>query len=259
MEEGHQEKQVDQRTGVWRMAGGPARRLLAAVRAEQALRAQDERHRAVAWRMASGPAQRLLTAVRADTEAARRRTPIAVAAPPRILISRRTFILSSFWTALGLAMTSALGGLDFMFPRKIAGFGGPIPVPSEQIPKPGAPPIHINKGKFWLANLKPEEGVYGELGQAGEGGLLALWQKCPHLGCTVPWRGDFVFGGVKSWFRCPCHGSTYTKAGIRVFGPAPRPMDTMKIEKQADGSIIVQTGQRTQGANDNPQRTVSYT
>ncbi|MFQ5878910.1 MAG: ubiquinol-cytochrome c reductase iron-sulfur subunit [Dehalococcoidia bacterium] len=213
---------------------------------------------AEAWRMAAGPARTLLAAARAEVETARQRTAIAAPAPRRPLISRRTFILGSFWTGLGLAMASALGGLDFLWPRKVVGFGGPVGVPKEQIPKPGGPPVHIIKGKFWLVNLKPSEGVYGELGVLGKGGLLALWQKCPHLGCTVPWRGDFVFGGVKAWFRCPCHASTYTRAGIRVFGPAPRPMDTMAIEVQADGSIIVQTGQITQGDNENPTRAVPY-
>src|SRR5437016_3412754 len=94
-------------------------------------------------------------------------------------------------------------------------------------------------------NLKPGEGVPPAFtsfaAPSQDGGLLALYQKCPHLGCTVPWRSDFEFESVKGWFRCPCHGSTYTKAGVRVFGPAPRPMDSFLVTPNPDGSIVIDT------------------
>jgi cytochrome b6-f complex iron-sulfur subunit len=76
----------------------------------------------------------------------------------------------------------------------------------------------------------------------------------------VPWRPTFVFpdpltGAPKQgWFRCPCHGSTYTDAGVRVFGPAPRSMDTMEISVDASGRVTVNTGSVTNGAPDNPDR-----
>ena len=77
--------------------------------------------------------------------------------------------------------------------------------------------------------------------------------------CTVIFNGAAVnFPGVVGWFRCPCHGSTYSRAGIRVFGPAPRPMDTMAITVNGDGSISVNTGAITSGGTDNPLRAVSY-
>jgi cytochrome b6-f complex iron-sulfur subunit len=100
--------------------------------------------------------------------------------------------------------------------------------------------------------------VHAGFGEPGPGGLLAMWWKCPHLGCTVPWRPDFTFEGETAWFRCPCHGSTYTKAGIRVFGPAPRPLDTMAVTVNDDGSLTVDTGSITKGGPDNPKRAVPY-
>ena len=75
----------------------------------------------------------------------------------------------------------------------------------------------------------------------------------------MPWRPDFAFEGETGYFRCPCHGSTYTKAGVRVFGPAPRPLDTMAITVNVDGSLTVDTGVITKGGTDNPKRTVPYT
>ena len=113
-------------------------------------------------------------------------------------------------------------------------------------------------GQFWIANLDPADD--GGNGSGGADGLLALWRKCPHLGCTVPWKSD---AGVEvspetGWYQCPCHGSTYTKSGIRVFGPAPRSMDTMAIEIDDAGNITVQTGDVTSGGPDNPDRAVSH-
>jgi len=187
-------------------------------------------------------------------------TPVALPSPsPRRVISRRVLILGGFWTALGLALFGLLTGpLDFAFPRNVKGFGGPITVPKDRIPAPGGEPIRVVEGKFWLLNLPA--GVTPN-GEETPGGLLALWQKCPHLGCTVPWRPDFVFAGRKGWFRCPCHGSTYSKeGGVRVFGPAPRSMDRFPIDVQGSGNIIVQTGnaQAQKGGPDNPANTVPY-
>ena len=109
-------------------------------------------------------------------------------------VSRRSFILGSFWTGLGVSLLGGVGILlDFLYPRNVKGFGGPVPA-----------------GKL----------------------------------------SDFAAGGEPKH----CHGSTFTKAGIRVFGPAPRSLDTMKIDVDASGNITVQTGDRTPGGPDNPQR-----
>ena len=130
-----------------------------------------------------------------------------------------------------------------------------------RIPLPGTGPVRISEGKFWLVNLEGPEGDVAGVG--GTGGLLALYWKCPHLGCTVPWNPTFNgaqvnYPGITGWFRCPCHGSTYSRAGVRVFGPAPRPMDTMALTVNSDGSINVNTGRVTFGSPENPLRAVQY-
>jgi cytochrome b6-f complex iron-sulfur subunit len=186
-------------------------------------------------------------------------TPVAKPVPKRDVITRRIFILGGFWSAIGLLLVGILGSpLDFMWIRKITGFGGPVPVSPDRVPAQGADPIVISEGRFFLLNLEP--GVTPN-GETTPGGLLALWRKCPHLGCTVPWRPDFVFQGRKGWFRCPCHGSTYTKeGGIIVAGPAPRPLDVFPITVQSDRSIVVQTGRAHEGSGSlqNPSRSVPY-
>jgi cytochrome b6-f complex iron-sulfur subunit len=151
--------------------------------------------------------------------------------------------------------------LNYFNPRHLTGFGGVIKVPASQVPQPGAEPVKIFAGKFWLVNLKPGEGGFGAVPGSQKGGLLALYQKCPHLGCTVPWNPSWEYGGQKGWFKCPCHGSTYSEGGLKVFGPAPRSMDTMALTRNPDGSVTVNTGKITLGAspsdpNNDPQRAV---
>jgi cytochrome b6-f complex iron-sulfur subunit len=184
-------------------------------------------------------------------------TPIAKPLPKRNVITRRIFILGGFWSALGLLTVGLLGApLDFMWIRKLRGFGGPVAVTPDRIPDVGEDPQRIIEGKFWLVNIEPGTTPNGE---ETPGGVLALWQKCPHLGCTVPYNPSFDFQGRRGWFRCPCHNSTYTReGGVLVFGPAPRPMDVFPIEVQQDGSLIVQTGREFDGTGspDNPSRAV---
>lgn len=186
-------------------------------------------------------------------------TPIARPVPPRAVLTRRLFILGGFWSTLALALVGLLGpSLDFSWPRKVAGAAREVFVSADKVPKPGDEPVPIPEGRFFLLNLEAGTTPNGE---ETPGGLLALWRKCPHLGCTVPWRPDFTFLGRTGWFVCPCHGSTYTKeGGIIVKGPAPRPMDRFPLEVQDDGSIVVTTGVTVaeKGSAENPSKTVPY-
>ena len=181
----------------------------------------------------------------------------AVVPPARVpgspVVSRRRVLQVGFWTSIG-AMLAGAGacGLDIIYPSTVTGFGGKVSVPASAIPPPGEK-VQIASGRFWLVNLTQEQGGPG---------LLALWWRCPHLGCTVPWRPTFNWpdpstGALRQgWFRCPCHGSTYTDAGVRVFGPAPRSLDTMAISVAGNGDLTVDTGTRVNGGTDNPDRAI---
>ena len=85
----------------------------------------------------------------------------------------------------------------------------------------------VEEGGFHLVRLDEET-------------FIALSWIDPHLGCTVPWRPDFSWEGTLGWFRNPCHGETYNRAGLRVFGPSPRDLDRFVISIE-DGRIIVDT------------------
>jgi cytochrome b6-f complex iron-sulfur subunit len=163
-------------------------------------------------------------------------------------ISRRGLLAITFWTGLGAGLLAFAGMLvDFLYPRGITGFGSVILAGNVSDYAPGTKTPNA-QGKFWMVNLTEEQGGPG---------FLALWWKCPHLGCTVPWRETFSFvdpasgANKQGWFRCPCHGSTYNDAGVRVFGPAPRSMDRMELTIDGSGNISVNTGAITKGTPDN--------
>ena len=65
--------------------------------------------------------------------------------------------------------------------------------------------------------------------------LFALSQKCPHLGCHVPYCES------SGRFECPCHGSIYDLAGEYITGPAPRGMDRYKVTLDGE-NVVVDTG-----------------
>ena len=80
-----------------------------------------------------------------------------------------------------------------------------------------------------------------------KGELFAVSQKCPHLGCRVP----FCEGSGR--FQCPCHGSVYNVAGEYISGPAPRGMDRFPIAVE-NGRVIVNLAEPVEGPPIGPRR-----
>jgi cytochrome b6-f complex iron-sulfur subunit len=144
--------------------------------------------------------------------------------------------LKVLWTAAGALVFGELAfvGYQFLSPRKTDGeFGGVFNLgPAADFPNGSVTPIET--GRFYLVRLE-------------DGGLLALYRKCTHLGCAVPYEptlGQFV---------CPCHGSAFDLDGDVQNAPAPRALDMFEITLE-DGNILVNTGkvierQKTDPAN----------
>jgi len=149
-------------------------------------------------------------------------------------ITRRLTLRWLGWGAiLALLGQWSIGfALGFFWPKKTGAFGATVTAGTVDELKVGD--VKMNReGKFYVTRV-PE-------------GFLALWWKCPHLGCTVPWRendpvmdGDTAFAD-KGRFNCPCHGSIYNRYGQRIAGPAPRPMDRFPVRIDG-GKILVETG-----------------
>jgi len=76
--------------------------------------------------------------------------------------------------------------------------------------------------------------------------VVALWWRCPHLGCRVPWCDS------AGEFECPCHGSRFNRLGEYRAGPAPRGMDRFGVEVVED-AIVIDTGAIESGATPGPE------
>ena len=184
--------------------------------------------------------------------------PVGPALPALPQVSRRGVVRIAFWSGMG-AMLLGIGAtiLNSLYPRHVTGFGSTVAGGSVNELEAGVP-RKVVTAKAWLVKMDAET---ARRNNGQEGAILALYQKCPHLGCSVPWRPDYTREDPRNgesyagWFLCPCPGSTYTGAGVRVFGPAPRSMDTMAITIN-NGNITINTGAITSGDTDNGTRGV---
>ena len=143
--------------------------------------------------------------------------------------TRRTLLRFAGWgTLLALLAQWTVGFGVFFWPKKVGAFGGEINAGNVSDYQVGDVKL-IQDAKAYMS-LVPE-------------GFVALWWKCPHLGCTVPWKPeDPTMDSLapKGRFNCPCHGSIYDRYGNIIQGPAPRPMDVFPVTIR-DGKVYIDT------------------
>jgi cytochrome b6-f complex iron-sulfur subunit len=165
-------------------------------------------------------------------------------------VTRRQFFNRGILTGLSLAVAGFGGAaLAFLWPSGASGFGGKINVGStDDVDKAIADkmPFYNAAAKVYIQpypkqDLKKAEKVYASTITAGMAqGYVALYQKCVHLGCRVPWCQ------TSQWFECPCHGSKYNRVGEKRGGPAPRGLDRFPLSVSGS-SVVVDTGTIVQG------------
>ena len=193
-----------------------------------------------------------------EVEATSRSTEVAVAAPVAVEpfvapdeealgVSRRMFFNRSAVTLMAASL-GAFGAslVAFLWKGAEGGFGSKINAGKLSDVISG---IRANKGFLYLSEARawvteyPKDAlgkgsaVYG--GQSAvftgmQSGVVALYQKCPHLGCRVPECKS------SQWFECPCHGSQYNRVGEKKGGPAPRGMDRFGVSV-ANGVLTIDT------------------
>jgi Rieske Fe-S protein len=154
---------------------------------------------------------------------------------PENSLTRRDFLgIGWAFSLVALFGQAGFGLARFLAPRtEPGGFGGRVIAGRADEFQPGTV-SHVQKGRFYISRLK-------------DGGYLALWQRCTHLGCTVPWRED------EGRFHCPCHSSIFTAVGEVVSGPAPRPLDIFPIEV-VDGDLVINTGEPIERSKFDPSQ-----
>ena len=187
------------------------------------------------------------------------RNAVAVMPPPAIETwvapdaealgeTRRAFLNRATVTL----MSASLGGfaaalIAFLWKGAEGGFGskinaGKIEDVVAQI-RAADGSLYLPEALSWITEYPKEaiskaEAAYGGQGAVFSGmnaGVVALYQKCPHLGCRVPECK------TSQWFECPCHGSQYNRVGEKKGGPAPRGMDRFGVSVN-NGMVIIDTG-----------------
>ena len=113
-------------------------------------------------------------------------------------ISRRGFLK---WSLGGLAALAALEtvGVGFRYLQSRADeteFAGVVRAGVVEEFPPGSVTEFVSSG-FYLI-------------RAHDGGFLALYRRCPHLGCIVNWEQS------AGEFYCPCHASSFEIDGAKV-------------------------------------------
>jgi cytochrome b6-f complex iron-sulfur subunit len=154
--------------------------------------------------------------------------------------------------ATSIGAFSVASMVAFLWPTAKGGFGQVVSVGKldeiRESARASAGFFYAPSARTWLTeypqgSLPDAESVYDPAIYAGmrDYGLVALYQKCPHLGCRVPSCDS------SRWFECPCHGSQYNQAGEKKAGPAPRGMDRFAISVDAANNVSVDTGTVYQG------------
>ena len=185
--------------------------------------------------------------------------PFVAPDPLAIGVSRRQFFNRGIVGMMGLSIAGFGGAsLAFLWPQGVSGFGSKIKVGNFNEVLAGIKAnngfLYKPEGRMWLtaypngavekarATYSAAElnGMTAGVDQGFESGVVAIYQKCPHLGCRVP-------SCVPSqWFECPCHGSQYNQVGEKKGGPAPRGMDRFAVFV-VEGVLPVDTGTIIQG------------
>jgi len=143
-------------------------------------------------------------------------------------IDRREF-LGRGWKA-GIVMIGCAGAWtswDLLRPLPGSGLSGVVEtIAAGEVPSDSA--VYVRTAHTYLTRIGDE--------------VVALWQKCPHLGCRVSWCDN------SGEFECACHGSRFNRAGEHRSGPAPRGMDRFAVSVNEDGIVEVDTATVTNGA-----------
>jgi cytochrome b6-f complex iron-sulfur subunit len=160
-------------------------------------------------------------------------------------VTRRQFLNRGVIASVGFAVaTFGAGVLAFLWPTRSVGFGGKINAGKlDDIMgtiNDTQAPFYVPLARTYIqpypkADIAKAKKVYPPSVLGGmEEGIVALYQKCVHLGCRVPWCG------TSQWFECPCHGSKYNRVGEKRDGPAPRGLDRFLVTVDG-GAVTIDT------------------
>ena len=131
---------------------------------------------------------------------------------------RKSFVILGLGSLAVAGCGAAVFGYEFLSPNVLY-----EPSPIVNLGKPDGFPLDS-------VTADPAAGIY--IVHAAEG-FYALSAVCTHLGCLTAWKPEL---GIVA---CPCHGSKFNRRGVKIDGPAPRPLAWLKIWVSDDGDLLV--------------------
>lgn len=161
-------------------------------------------------------------------------------------VTRRQFLNRAYVAAILVGLSNfALASLDYLWPRNTGGLGGKVTLGSAnslrtQLESTRVPLTYtqgiVPPGLF-LMTYEGQPAAAEKIpayvqSNVAKTGFMAIYRKCVHLGCTVP------FCNSSKWMECPCHGSKYSINGEYRAGPAPRGLDRFRVDI-VNGQIVV--------------------
>ena len=172
-------------------------------------------------------------------------------------MSRRKFLGRMLGVGAGILGLEFIGGsIAFLWPQIRSGLGAKFAIGTvadivaKQASFANGWPFAVGAASSFLINVPAARelalGHDASIPNPTADQLLALYRKCPHLGCQVPGLCDEL-----KRFTCRCHGSTYNILGEKLKqGPAQRGMDRFAVEVAANGVVTIDTSQYTFGTLD---------
>jgi cytochrome b6-f complex iron-sulfur subunit len=215
---------------------------------------------------AAGEGSLLVATVEAEPEDREAESVVEIVEEQRIVevspeeggVNRRQFfnraIVATFGSFLAL---QGVYYLTFFWPKLTGGFGadidaGPVVDLRRQVftATGSVLPLFIPEARAYLVPAPDELSEQFEGKSVAAEGLMALYMRCVHLGCRVPWCAP------SQGFECPCHGSKYNSIGEYFAGPAPRNLDRFVIEMRG-ANLWIRTGTIIETPRA-PERSVEY-
>jgi Rieske Fe-S protein len=177
-------------------------------------------------------------------------------------VTRRAFMRRMLGAGVGLVSLEFIGGtLAFLWPNVTEGVGAEFRVGTIAEILAANPswaqgwPVDLPLARVFLVNAAAARelalGRDVSVREPAPDEILALWRKCPHLGCMVP-----ALCPDRKRFQCNCHQSTYNILGEKMAkGPASRGMDRFAVRIGVDGVLVIDSSEVIRGS---PAGQVSY-
>ncbi len=132
--------------------------------------------------------------------------------------NRRRFTTAGVGSLAIAGIGSAVFGYEFLSPNALY---EPSPIVDAGKPERYPPGSVTPDAQSGLYVVHGPEGIY------------ALSAVCTHLGCVTAWRPEL------DMVACPCHGSKFHIDGVKIEGPAPRPLPWLKAWLNDEGNLMI--------------------